>query len=258
MTSIISRNNMTKHKISATNGFVAILFWLLVWYLAALGMDKPLLLPAPAQVFRCLGELVVTADFWRITLTSIGRVLLGLCLGIVLGALLAVLTESSSLLHGLIAPAMTAMQATPVASFTILVLIWVDRNEVPVLICCMMALPVVWHNVSGGIRVTDPQLLEMADVYRLPLLTRIRRIYVPSVLPFFRTACASAMSLAWKAGIAAEVLTLPQISIGKMIAESKLYLLTPELFAWTLTVIVLSLLLQKIMLRLLQGRDAHA
>ena len=84
----------------------------------------------------------------------------------------------------------------------------------------------------------------------------MKRIYLPSLLPFFRTACSSALGLGWKAGIAAEVLTVPGISIGKMIAESKLYLLTPELFAWTLTVIVLSLVLQKIMLRLLNGRGS--
>ena len=150
------------------------------------------------------------------------------------------------------------MQATPVASFAILVLIWVDRNYVPALICGMMGLPIVWSSVSSGIRVTDPQLLEMAKVYRLPRLHTLRRIWIPSVMPFFRTACSSALGLGWKAGIAAEVLTVPKHSIGRMISEGKLYLMIEELFAWTLTVIVLSLVLQKIMLRLLQGRNGHA
>ena len=249
---------MKKRKSSKVNSLPAILFWGLVWVLAAWAMDKPLLLPSPVQVLRCMGQLAVTSAFWKITLISIGRILLGLALGIGLGALLAVLTELSPLLHTLISPAMTAMQATPVASFAILVLIWVDRDFVPVLICCMMALPVIWGGVSGGIRSTDPQLLEMAEVFRLSRYTKLRRIFLPSVLPFFRTACASALSLGWKAGIAAEVLTVPKMSIGRMISEAKLYLLTEELFAWTLTVIVLSLILQKIMLRLLKGRAKHA
>ena len=150
------------------------------------------------------------------------------------------------------------MQATPVASFTILVLIWIDRDYVPVLICGMMVLPVVYNSVSTGIRVTDPQLLEMAKVYRLSRFQILRRIYVPSVLPFFQTACINSVGLGWKAGIAAEVLTVPKHSIGRMIADSKLYLMTEELFASTLVVIGLSLLLQKIMLRLLQGRRSHA
>ena len=77
-------------------------------------------------------------------------------------------------------------------------------------------------------------------------------------MPFFRTACTNSLGLGWKAGIAAEVLTVPKISIGKMISEAKLYLMTEELFAWTLTVVILSLVLQKGMLHLLKGRETDA
>ena len=249
---------MSRQQPSKVNGLPALIFWTAVWYLVSLAVNNPLLLPGPVQVLRCLGNLAATSVFWQTTAVSIGRILLGVMASVVLGTLLAVLAAKSRLLNTLIAPAMTAMQATPVASFTILVLIWVDRDYVPVLICAMMGLPIVFSNVSSGIRITDPQLLEMAKVYRLPQFRKLQRIWVPSVMPFFRTACSSALGLGWKAGIAAEVLTVPKRSIGRMISDSKLYLLTEELFAWTLTVIVLSLLLQKIMLRLLQGRDGHA
>jgi len=249
---------MIQHSRPKVNGLPALFFWTVVWYLAAVAMDNPLLLPSPIQVLRCLGNLMLTAGFWQTVAVSIGRILLGIVCAVALGCVLAVVTTSCRLPEILIAPAMTAMQATPVASFTILVLIWIDRDFVPVLICGMMVLPVVWNSVSTGIRVTDPQLLEMAKVYRLSRLQTLRRIWIPSVMPFFRTACSSSIGLGWKAGIAAEVLTVPKHSIGRMIADSKLYLMTEELFASTLVVIVLSLLLQKLMLRLLNGRDSHA
>ena len=249
---------MNRQQRPKINGLPALVFWTAVWYLGAVLLDNPLLLPTPVQVLRCLGQMMLTAAFWETAAVSIGRILLGVICAVFLGVVLAVLTTQSPLADTLIAPAMTAVQATPVASFTILVLIWLDRDYVPVLICGLMGLPIVWNSVSSGIRVTDPQLLEMAKVYQLPKLHTLRRIWIPSVMPFFRTACSSALGLGWKAGIAAEVLTVPKRSIGRMISESKLYLLTEELFAWTLAVIVLSLLLQKLMLRLLKGRDRHA
>lgn len=249
---------MVREARANVNGLPALLFWGLVWQCAAAAMGNPLLLPTPLQVLVRLWALMGQAPFWQTVLVSIGRVMLGVLLGIALGALLAVLTSASRLADMLVAPAMTAMQATPVASFAILVLIWLDRDFVPVLICAMMVLPVIWNSVGTGIRMTDPRLLEMARVYRLPLLRSLQRIYVPSVLPYFRAACSSALSLGWKAGIAAEVLTVPKASIGRMISESKLYLLTEDLFAWTLAVVLLSLLLQKSMLRILKGRDRHA
>jgi len=237
---------------------LATLFWVAVWHILAMSKGNPLLLPTPVQVLRRLGELMVTAAFWQITAVSIGRILLGVVVSMILGVVLAVLTTSSSVLEALTVPLMTVVQATPVASFAILVLIWLDRDYVPVLICGMMVLPVVWSNVCEGIRSTDSQLLELAQVYRLPWLRILQRIYVPTVLPYFRAACSSALGLGWKAGIAAEVLTVPRESIGRMISEGKLYVMTEDMFAWTLTVVVLSLLLQRIMLRLLKGRDGHA
>ena len=248
-------NVLRKPKI---NGLPALIFWLAVWYLAALWVNNPLLLPTPVDVLRRLGQLAITASFWQITFTSIGRILLGVVSGVALGVGLAVLTSISRIAEMLVAPAMTAMQATPVASFAILVLIWVDRDFVPVLICAMMVLPVIHGSVSTGIRMTDPKLLEMAKVSRLPKLRILRRIYVPSVMPFFRTSSVSALSLGWKAGIAAEVLTVPKASIGRMLSEGKLYVMTEDMFAWTVTIVVLSLLLQRLMLRLMKGREGHA
>ena len=248
-------NVLRKPKI---NGLPALVFWLAVWHIAALAVGNPLLLPTPVDVLRRLGELALTASFWQITFTSIGRILLGVVSGVALGVGLAVLTSISRIAEMLVAPAMTAMQATPVASFAILVLIWVDRDFVPVLICAMMVLPVIHGSVSTGIRMTDPKLLEMAKVSRLPKLRILRRIYVPSVMPFFRTSSVSALSLGWKAGIAAEVLTVPKASIGRMLSEGKLYVMTEDMFAWTVTIVVLSLLLQRLMLRLMKGREGHA
>ena len=249
---------MEKRTKTKVNGLPALFFWGLVWQAAAMAMGNPLLLPTPVLVLQRLWQLMAEAAFWQITLVSIGRVLLGVLLGVILGTLLAVLTSSNRLVDMLVAPAMTAIQAVPVASFAILVLLWLDRDFVPVLICVMVVLPVIWNNVESGIRMTDPQLLEMAKVYRLPRLRILRRIWVPSVLPYFRAACINALGLGWKAGIAAEVLTVPKHSIGRMISEGKLYMMTEDMFAWTLTVVVLSLLLQRIMLQLLKGRGGHA
>lgn len=237
---------------------LATLFWVAAWHILSLTMGNPLLLPTPLQVLTRLWQLMGTGAFWSITAVSIGRILLGLISAMVLGVVLAVLSAASSIADALVAPVMTVIQATPVASFAILVLIWLDRDYVPVLICGMMVLPVVWSNVCAGIRETDKQLLEMARVYRMPKRRILRRIYVPSVLPYFRAACSSALGLGWKAGIAAEVLTVPKHSMGRMIADAKLYLMTEDLFAWTLAVVVLSLLLQKVMLYLLKGRAGHA
>ena len=165
-------------------------------------------------------------------------------------------------MKALFSPVMTLVKSTPVASFIILALVWLGRGTVPVFIAALMVLPVVWANVSAGLAGIDPQLLELARVYRLPRARVLRRIAWPSVLPHLCAALRSALGLGWKAGIAAEVLTVPPYSIGKRIYEAKLYLETTELFAWTAAVVLVSLLIERLLLRLVDslGRKegAHA
>ena len=229
-------------------------FWLAVWWLLALIVGKELLIPSPPLVVRTLLELVVTGAFWRYTALTLLRITLGLLLGIVLGILTALLTNRLSLLHALLAPAVRVVRATPVASFIILVLLWVANGRVPVVISALVVLPVIWESTAAGLRSVDRDLLEFARAYRLTRWDTWRRIVIPSMLPQLAAAVCTAIGLAWKSGVAAEVLCLPKAAVGTQVYFSKLYLDTPALFAWTLVVVALSLTVERIARRLLLGR----
>ena len=163
----------------------------------------------------------------------------------------------SILALALIEPLVKVVRATPVASIVILTLVWISSRNLSVIISFMMVFPIVYSNVLEGIRNTDHDLLEAAEVYRIRTIKRIRYIYVPSVLPYFSAAVKAALGLAWKSGIAAEVIGLPSGSIGERVYEAKIYLSTPDLFAWTVVIIVLAFIFERVFLsavKLLAGR----
>lgn len=222
-------------------------FWLGLWAALAFVVDKPLLLPGPWAVLRRLLELAGTVQFWAITGRTLLRIGLGLLCAVPAGILLAAATCRFRLLRELFSPLLTIIQSTPVASFILLLLIWLGRDILPAVIVALMVLPVVWRNVSAGVENTDSQLLEVARVYRFPAGRILRRVYIPSTAPYFFAACRTSLGLAWKAGVAAEVLTVPKGSVGQMLYESKLYLETTDLFAWTVTVILCSLIIEKLL-----------
>jgi NitT/TauT family transport system permease protein len=227
-----------------------LLFWVALWAVGALIVQKDLLLPAPWTVLARLAALLPTGAFWRAAGFSLLRVLLGIGIALVLGILLAAATAHSRLLTALLTPPMAVVKATPVASFILLALVWIGRDVLPVFIALLIVLPVVYTNVREGILRADRQLLEVARVFGLSRFDRLRYVRIPAVLPYLESACRSAFGLAWKAGIAAEVLAQSTNSIGRKIYESKQYFETPNLFAWTLTVILLSLALERLLLAL--------
>ena len=229
-----------------TKTVLAFLFWMLVWELCALKVGKELILPDPFAVFRTLGELVTTGKFWLSTLTTILRIIAGYLLGIILGILFSVLTCTFRTADALISPLIRIIRATPVASFIILALLWMGKNYVPLFMSLLMVLPIVWGNITEAYRNTDERLIEMGRAYSFSRMKMFLYIYVPSVLPGLKAACMTSVGLAWKSGIAAEVLSQPKFAMGSQLYYSKIYLETASLFAWTAVVIILSFLIEKI------------
>ena len=145
----------------------------------------------------------------------------------------------------------STVKATPVASFIILALLWIKTSYVPVFISFLMVMPVVWTNICQGIETADKSLLEAAEIFDMSPLKKVKYIYVPNCIPFFKSCAISGIGLAWKVGIAAEVICSPHFAIGSRLYESKIYLETPELFAWTAAVVILSIIIEKLTVKLL-------
>ena len=229
----------------------AVVFWLTVWQCAAMAVGQEVFLVSPVQALRTLLQLLPQAEFWQRVGFSTGRILLGFGLGVFVSTALAVAAHTWHAADILLAPVLQLVKATPVASFIILALVWVRGTSLSVLISFLMVLPVLYGTVRTGIRSTDPQLLEMARVFRLPLGRRLRAIWLPAVLPAFRQGCSTALGICWKSGVAAEVIGLPDGSIGDALYRAKITLSTGELFAWTFVIILLSAGFEKLFLLLL-------
>lgn len=227
-----------------------LLFWLLCWQIVTVCVAQEILLISPARAFARLWALLGRAEFWGAVLQTCLRVLLGFFGALLCGGALAVLTARSRILFALFSPLMWIVRSTPVASFIILTLVWFYTGFIPAFIAFLMVLPLVWQNLSAGIGGVDRELLEMARVFRLSPLRRARYIYLPAILPYFTAAVTTGMGFAWKSVIAAEVIARPRQSMGGNIYNAKIYLEIPDLFAWTIAVVLLSLLLEKLTLLL--------
>jgi len=224
----------------------SVCFYIVLWHIISVIIGKELLIPSPARVFETFVSLAGTGEFYVDTGLSIARILSGFLLAVIMGILIAILTSCSKALKALFYPLISTVRATPVASFIILTLLWIKTTYVPVFISFLMVMPVVWANISQGIETADKKLLQAADVFKLSLAKKIKYIYIPNCVPFFKNSAASGIGLAWKSGIAAEVICSPNFAIGSRLYDAKIYLETPELFAWTATVVILSILIEKL------------
>lgn len=243
-----------KHWKKVIRLIIPLAFWLGVWHLAAVLVERELLLPGPMAVLRSLIALGGTSEFWLSALYTLLRVVAGLLGGTAVGILLAVLTHFFRWADLLLSPAVRVLRATPVVSFILLVYLWVTRDNIPGVIAALMVLPVIWGNMATGLSAVDGQLLELAHAYRFSQFKTLRLIYLPSLRPYLSSGFLTAFGLAWKSGVAAEVICPPKLAVGSRIQAARLALETPELFAWTIVIVVLSLVLERALRRILVGK----
>ena len=225
----------------------AVLLWVLLWQLAAMAVDIPLLLPSPLAVLQRLWQLCGEGEFWYTVFTSLCRILLGFAAGVAAGVLLAAAAWRWRFVQAISRPIVGVLKSTPVASFIILALVWVKTEQLATLISFIMVLPLVYNNLCQGIAAAGPKAAGDGKGVRAFRLENRHCCYLPAILPFFLSAVSSALGLAWKSGFA-EVLGRPLTAIGTKIYESKVYLETADLFAWTLVIILLSVALERLLL----------
>ena len=224
---------------------VAVLFWLAVWQGLSLWIGQDILLVSPLTAFQTLLGLMGQGSFYRAVAGSLGRVLWGFFLGALLGTALAALAYALPLTEVLFTPLMQTAKATPVASFVILALVFIRARYLSVLTAFLMVLPILYTNILTGLKEVDWRLMEMARVFRMRPFARIKGIYLPAAYPYFLSGCALSLGMSWKAGVAAEVIGLPDGAVGTALYQAKIFFSTPEMFAWTTAIILLSVGLER-------------
>ena len=234
----------------------AVAVWLIVWEIAARLLDREIFLVSPIKAIVRFGELAMTSEFWLSVVGSFARIAIGFLFAVLIGVLLAAISSKYKRVRELFAPIMLAIRAVPIASFIILALICFSSKYLSVLISFMIVLPTIYENVFTGIAETDKSLIEMAQVFRLTQSKKSRYIYLPEVFPYFKSACKTAVGMAWKAGVAAEVIGTPKGSIGAMLHQAKIYLETADLLAWTIGIVLMSLLMEKVFIWVIECAGA--
>ena len=223
---------------------VPIAVYILIWQLLSMLVgSRLLLLPSPLDTLRSMGEIVSSKSGWQSIGMTVVRILAGFLLGCAVGIGFAVLTSHSRVFDWLLRPLRSLIKTTPITSFALILLVSVISGAVPVIVAMIVVIPMIWQTTEEAIRNRDVHLSEMAKIYLSPW-KKLRYVTLPQVLPQFFASASTALGFAWKAVITAEILALPKLGIGRQMQFHKIHVEIPELFAWTLLVILLSVILE--------------
>ena len=231
---------------------LAIAFWLAVWHFASVLISEKLFLASPVDVLVTLAELLGTSEFYASIGYSFVRIAIGFFASLLVGCGLAVLAYKSKFAEILLRPFMGFAKSAPAAAFTLIFLLIVGSKNLAIPVVFLMVMPLFYSNLLAGLKSVNPEFFEAAAVFGMIPADRFRFIYLPYVTPHFASACEVGWGVAWKAGVSAEVIAITAGSIGGSIYNAKIHLETAEIFAYTFTIIVLSLVLEQLTIALIR------
>lgn len=243
-------NKLTQNQKTAIVSLIYPLFSLALifalWAITAAYYDSDLLIPSIGTTFEKLGELLAQKQTYVDVACTLLRALRGFVLSFAIALALSVPAAFFKPFAKILAPIVAVMRSTPTMSVILLCLLWTNTQVAPVFVTVLIIFPLLYTAFYTAITGVDKKLTDMARVYRVPFMTRLLKLYVPSMLPTVFSAVRSTLSLTVKLTIAAEVLAQTRNSIGVDMQLANLYLETPVLIAWTLIAIVLGAVLELI------------
>ena len=147
---------MSKNKI---HKMTAVLFALLFWQIAAMILNRSFLLSSPVDVIKASVELGISTVFWQGMGKSIIKIILGFLSGAGIGILFAGLSYRFKIFEIYIAPYIMVIRSVPVASFVIIILIWLGSEGLSILVCFFMVMPIFYANMLEGLKSVDIKML---------------------------------------------------------------------------------------------------
>ena len=220
--------------------WASILLLLTIWKVLSLIIGAEVILPSPENVLKSLLKITTQKNFLNRLSSTLLRGILGFIISFTLGVIIGVLAGIFKTFRVLITPLISIIRSTPVMAIILLALIWFNVNYVPIFVAFLMAFPIICGNLIEGITTVDNNLIQMAKAYNIPIKKQILHIYIPSIFPFIIASASLSLGVIWKVIVAAEVLSQPKWGIGTSLNEAKAFLITEEVFAWTVIAISLS------------------
>lgn len=240
---------------------LSVLLVLIVWQLVAMKINQKLLIVSPFAVFTRLLNIWKEQGFFESILFTFKHIAGGFFVGTFVGGVLAILAYKFRWIQVLVWPWMALIKSVPVASFIVICLVWLSASKISIFISFLIVVPIMYHNLLEALFHMDEKLREMAKVFEVSFVKRIRYIVLPQIAPAFLAACQVSIGMAWKAGVAAEIIGTPNGSIGRNLYLAKIYLDTDDLLTWTFVVVLISILFEKLVLfiikRLLLGKEGE-
>jgi len=209
-----------------------------IWWLSSLSVPH-YILPGPARVWDALQLIERNGDLWNNLGITLWRVALGFAVAALVGLPLGIVLGANKRAGEFLEPVIPVLNTVSSAIWAIFAIIWFGISDATtIFVVFMTAMPLIITNVWQGTRAVNPDFIELAQVLRMPRWKVMTKIYLPSILPYFFSGARLAFGFSWRVSLVAETIGSSS-GVGYRLRQAADLIRTDQVFAWTLTMVVM-------------------
>ncbi len=177
------------------------------WWVLAWAKADPMVLPGPQAVFPRLAAEAASGALWLHLGATLWRVVqafaAAMSLGLVLGVLMGLLPQLNRWLD----PWLVFFLNLPALVVIVLCFLWIGLNETAAIVAVAInKIPLVTAMMREGARALSGPLSDMAHVFGMSPVARLRHILLPQLAPHLAATARAGLSLIWKIVLVVEFL----------------------------------------------------
>jgi NitT/TauT family transport system permease protein len=209
-----------------------------VWWLLSLSVPH-YILPGPARVWEALRLIAANGDLWSNLGITLWRVAVGFVVATLIGLPLGIVLGASKRTGEFFEPVIPVLNTVSSAIWAIFAIIWFGiSNATTIFVVFMTAMPLIITNVWQGTRTVNADFIELAQVLRMPDWKVMMKIYLPTILPYFFSGARLAFGFGWRVSLVAETIGSSS-GVGYRLRQAADLIRTDQVFAWTLTLVIM-------------------
>jgi NitT/TauT family transport system permease protein len=232
--------------------FVLVAAAVVLWWLSSLSMPH-YILPGPARVWDALRLISANGDLWHNLAITFWRVAVGFLLAALIGLPFGILLGANRRAGEFFEPVLPVLNTVSSAIWAIFAIIWFGiSNATTIFVVFMTAMPLIITNVWQGTRAVNADFIELARVLRMPQWKVMSKIYLPTILPYFFSGARLAFGFGWRVSLVAETIGSSS-GVGYRLRQAADLIRTDQVFAWTLTLIIMMATIEMGMMKPLEN-----
>ncbi len=220
---------------------------LITWYFATeYGGVSGSILPKLSKVGSTFQELLIKGQLQEDLIISMGRVVRGYLVAVILGVVLGTLMGMSKVIWHIFHLTATSIRQIPIIAWIPLIILWCGIGEFSkTVIIVLAAFFSIMINTLGGISSTQKGYIEVARLYKLSRWKTFTKVYLPHALPQIFVGLKLGLGVSWMAVVAAELIAASS-GIGYRLSDARSLMRSDVVIVCMIVIGVVGILMDKV------------